>query len=54
MFRELKFCDDSMLVVQSCLTVTPWTVACLAPQSIGFSQWRILEWVDIPFSRGYS
>ena len=32
--------------------VTPWTVACQAPLSVGFSQARILEWVAISFSRG--
>ena len=36
--------------------MTPWTVACQAPLSMGFSQARILEWVAIPFpfSRGSS
>ena len=43
------------LVAQSCLTlVTPWTVACQAPLSMGILQARILEWVAIPFSRGFS
>ena len=32
--------------------VTPLTVACQAPLSMGFSQAKILEWVAIPFSRG--
>ena len=42
------------LVPKSCPTlVTPWTVACQAPLSMGF--WtKILEWVAISFSRGYS
>ena len=35
------------LVAQSCLTVTP-------PLSMGILQARILEWVAIPFSMGYS
>ena len=29
----------------------PWTVACRAPLSMGFSRVKILEWVAIPFSR---
>ena len=32
----------------------PWTVACQAPQSMGFSRREKLEWVAIPFSRGSS
>ena len=36
------------------LFVTPWTVACQAPLSMGILQARILEWVAIPFSRGSS
>ena len=35
------------------LSATPWTVACQAPLSMEF-QARILEWVIIPFYRGYS
>ena len=43
------------LAAQSCLTLwTPWTVACQAPQSIGILQAGILQWVAIPFSRGFS
>ena len=43
------------LVAKSCLTlVTPWTVACQAALSMGIRQERILEWVTIPFSRGFS
>ena len=34
------------------LSVTPWTVACQAPRSMGFFQARVLEWVAIFFSRG--
>ena len=36
------------------LFVTPWTVACQAPLSMGILQARILELVAIPFSRGSS
>ena len=37
-----------MLVAQSCLTLTtPWTVACQAPLSIGFS--RQEYWSGLPF-----
>ena len=44
------------LVSKSCLTlVTPWTVACQAPLSMEMIlQARILEWVAISFSRGFS
>ena len=33
------------------LFVTPWTVACQAALSMGFSQARILEWIAISSSR---
>ena len=36
------------------LFVTPWTVAYQAPLSVGILQARILEWVAMPSSRGYS
>ena len=36
------------------LFVTLWTVAHQAPLSMVIHQARILEWVDIPFSRGPS
>ena len=36
------------------LFVTPWTVACLAPMSIGILQARIVEWVSMPSSWGPS
>ena len=39
------------LVAQSCLFVTPWTVAHQAPLSMGILQTRILVWVAIPSSR---
>ena len=42
------------LVAQSCLTVTPWTVAHQAPLSMRILQARILEWVAMPSSRGSS
>ena len=32
----------------------PWTVAYQAPLSVGILQARILEWVAMPSSRGYS
>ena len=35
------------LVIQWCLTVTPWTVACQAPPSMGFS--RQEYWSGLPF-----
>ena len=39
-------------VAQLCLTLCdPWTVAHHAPLSMGILQEKILEWVDIPFSR---
>jgi len=34
--------------------VTPWTVACQVPLSLGILQLRILEWVAMPSSRGSS
>ena len=35
------------LVVQSCLTVTSWILACQAPLSMGFS--RHEYWSELPF-----
>ena len=35
------------------LFAAPWTGAHLAPLSMGIPQARILEWVVMPFSRGY-
>ena len=35
-------------------SVTPWTVAHQAPLSTGILQARILEWVAMPSSRGFS
>ena len=34
--------------------MTPWTIACQAPLSLGIIQARILEWVAMPSSRGSS
>ena len=36
------------------LFVTPWTVACQAPLSMGILQAKILEWVALPSFRGTS
>ena len=36
------------------LFVTPWTVACQSPLSMGILQARILEWISMPSSRGSS
>ena len=44
----------SVLVSQSCLFATPWTIAHEAPLSVGILQARILEWIAIPISRGSS
>ena len=41
---EMLGCAVLCLVAQSCLTVTPWTVACQASFSMGILQARILEW----------
>ena len=47
----LDYYGGGSLVAQSCLTLsTPWTVACHALLSKGFSRQRILEWVAISFS----
>ena len=35
-------------------SATPWTVAGQAPLSMGILQARILEWVDMPSSKGSS
>ena len=35
------------------LFATPWTVARQAPVSMRILQARILEWVAVPFSRGF-
>ena len=43
-----------VLAAQSCLTVTPWTVVSPSSSVYGIHQARILEWVAILFSRGFS
>ena len=45
-------CAQSLSCVQ--LFVIPWTIACQAPLSMGILQARILEWVAMPSSRGFS
>ena len=46
--KILKYCGDGGLVTKSCLTlVTPWTVACQAPLSVGFSRQEC--WSGLPF-----
>ena len=39
-------------VMPNALWPNAWTVACQAPLSMGILQARILEWVDMPSSRG--
>ena len=57
-FEALKgFCYDSAnAYLLSCVRffVTPQTVACQAPLSIGILLARILEWVAMPSARGWS
>ena len=48
--RVMLCCAQSL---QSCLTVTPWTVAHQAPLSTGFSR-QDWKWVAMAFSRGSS
>ena len=51
-YHQTYFGGGGGLVAKSCPTlVTPWTVACQAPLSMGILQVRILEWVAISFSR---
>ena len=45
-------CAELLSGVQ--LFVTPWTIACQAPLSMGILQTRILEWVVMPSSKGSS
>ena len=45
-------CILGVLVVSD--SVTPWTVACQAPLSLGLSWQEYLEWVAISSSRGSS
>ena len=46
-------CRDKLITCVQ-LFQTPWTVACQALLSMGFLQARILEWVSMPSSRGFS
>ena len=43
-------CAQSLNCVQ--LSVTPWTVACQAPLSVGILQARILQWLAVPRLQG--
>ena len=49
-------CAMIMISHFSCIQpfVTPWTVACQAPLSMGILQARMLEWAAMPSSRGSS
>ena len=49
---EMSCLTCAQLLSRVQLFVTPWTVARLAPLSMGILQARILEWVAISFSRG--
>ena len=54
---EMSYVHVCVLSCLSCvgLFVTPWTVDCQAPLSMGFSsQERTLEWVSMPSTRGSS
>ena len=54
-YLALETCDavlSHFSRVQLC--VTPWTLFCQAPLSMGILQARILEWVVVSFSRGSS
>ena len=50
--ENTEFCAELLSRVR--LFVSPWTVACQAPLSMGILQARILEWVSMPSSRGSS
>ena len=51
----LYVCVCMHMVARSCLIfTTPWTVARQAPLSMGILQARILEWVSMLSSRGFS
>ena len=52
MLSKVSQNKGKVLVTQSCLTVSPWTVACQALHFMGFFQARIVDWVPIPFSQG--
>ena len=56
--RALTLFGSSLSCVLSCFSsvwffVSPWTAARQAPLSMGILQARILEWVTMPFSRGF-
>ena len=56
--RALTLFGSSLSCVLSCFSrvwffVSPWTAAHQAPLSMGILQARILEWVAMPFSRGF-
>ena len=47
-FMLLVYCGGGGFVAKSCLTVvTPWTVSCQVPLSMGFS--RQEYWSGLPF-----
>ena len=49
LFKEIVAADGDGLIAKLCQTlVTPWTIACQALLSMGFSR---QEWVAIPISR---
>ena len=55
-FRANILCDKDTVVSRSVMSdsLTPWTIARQVPIVCEILQARILEWVAIPFSRGYS
>ena len=54
MSRTNKQRNKVLLFSHVQLFMTPWTVAYWAPPSMGFFQEKVLEWVAISFSRGFS
>ena len=50
--------QHKLIILRVCLVVsnsmTPWTVTGQTPLSMGILQARILKWVAIPFSKGFS
>ena len=50
----LAMVSSAWLLSRVWLFVTPWTVTHQAPLSLGSLQGRILEWVAMPSSRGFS
>ena len=51
----MLWCLSCSVMPDSCDThVTPWTVAHLAPLTMGILRAGILEWVAMPSSRGPS